>query len=231
MSQESGNSDEENPLEDVREQARQLLELTSLVEKYPIVVARRVTGLVYILVAGAISFASLVFVTLFNIIEDIYQSLIPVLLVVGTSLFLAWLIAFRLIAPLSRSYVVPSAESEMSTGWKLIWGILAVLIVIAAAYTFGTGQDLLFAPILQFLMTIGIFVNYWGATKVPETAPFARELLVYAVLIGLSMIPILLFPSFSYVFIMIVDMGGIYFLGVYMLISAEKALLVGSGRE
>jgi hypothetical protein len=231
MSQDSDDFDAEPTTEDVREQAKQLLELTSLVDKYPSVVARRINGLVYILVAGGISFASLVFVTLFGIIGDISLSLVPVLLVVGTSLFIAWLIAFRLIAPISKSYAVPDSEDALPTSFKVVWGVLAALIVAASVYTFGTGQELLFAPLLQFIMTIGISFNYWGATKDPQTAPFARELLFYAIAIGLSIIPMLVFPLFSYLLIMIVDMGGIYFLGVYMLITAEKALLDRSGRE
>ncbi|MHA1960461.1 MAG: hypothetical protein ACW99U_09530 [Candidatus Thorarchaeota archaeon] len=231
MSQDSDDTELKAPSEDVIEQARQLLELTSLVDKYPNVVARRITGLIYILVAGAISFASLVFVTLFQILGDVYQTLIPVLLIVGSSLFIAWLIAFRLVTPISKSYVAPDSEEEMPIVLKVVWGSLAILIVVTATYTFGTGQDFLFAPLLQIIMTIGTSFNYWGATKDPQSAPFARELLVYTVLIGLSIIPAFVFPLFAYVIIMIVDMGGIYFLGVYMLISAEKALLVGTGRE
>jgi hypothetical protein len=224
MSSENGGTEE-----DVVEKARQLLLLTDLVDKYPMVVAKRVAGLIYLIIAGGISFATLVF----NFLQDLLGPGDPFLLNLGfviLSLFFSWVVAFRLVIPLTRSY---PQEPEPKNGEKapfVLWGILGAVIIILSLLTFSAGLGELFPPLLQAVMGFGFLMNYIFGRKGSGVEFYTREHLYFALVILLSIIPMLLFPAAGYVFIIIADMGGIYVVGIYMLITAERLLLESKGQ-
>ena len=206
------------------EKAKQLLLLTDLIEKYPKVVARRVSGLIYLIIAGGISFATLIYMSLQNALGPIDPVLVN-LGFVGMSLFFSWVVAFRLVLPLTQSY---PREPEPEEGQKapfVVWGILAVAIVTVALITFSTNNGLFFIPILQIIMGTGFLSNYILGRKSVEVDIFTREHLYFSVAIFLSVIPMFLILELAYVLLIVVDMGGIYVMGIYMLITAERLLL------
>lgn len=215
--------------EDMVEKARQLLMLTDLVEKYPAVVARRVAGLIYLIIAGGISFTTLIYMS----IEDILGTLNPVLVNLGfvaLSLFFSWVVAFRLVLPLTQSY---PQEPEADEGGKItfvMWGVLASAIVIGSLITFSSGLDYLFAPILQLIMGVGFLANYVLGRKYSDVEFYTKEHLIFAIAVFLSLIPMMMFLERAYVFLILVDMGGIYVVGIYMLITAERILLESKGQ-
>ena len=105
------NSDNDIVEDDMTEKAKQLLLLTDLVDKYPAVVARRVAGLVYLIIAGGISFTTLIYMSL----QDILGPGDPLLVNLGfiaISLVFSWVVAFRLVLPLTKSYPQPSTDAE-----------------------------------------------------------------------------------------------------------------------
>lgn len=214
--------------EDMLEQAKQLLKLTYLVEKYPAVVERRVAGLVYVLTGGGISLTALIFTSIMPYIGDLTQNMFIILIFVISSLFVSWLVAFRLIVPITRSYPRTQGREEMSTRFNLYWLFLAIFIIVSSVYSFGTNQPNLFPLFIQILLTFGMFVNYAEAQK--STNAFVKEHLIFGIFTMLSIIPILLFPAFGFLVIIIADIGGIYAMGVYMLITAEQLLLESAGR-
>jgi hypothetical protein len=97
--------------------------------------------------------------------------------------------------------------------------------VTDAWFTFSTGNGVLFIPALQIIMGIGFLSNYLLGRKSIEAEIFTREHLYFAVAIFLSLIPMFLFLELAYVLLIVVDMGGIYVIGIYMLITAERLLL------
>jgi len=210
--------------EELVEKAKQLLLLTDLIDKYPKVVARRVSGLVYLLIAGGISFATLIYMSLQNVLGPIDPVLVN-LGFVGLSLFFSWLVAFRLVLPLTQSYPQEPKPKEGEKAPFIIWGVLAVAIVIVALITFSTSNGVLFIPFLQIIMGVGFLSNYILGRRSIEADIFTREHLYFALAIFLSIIPMFLFVEIAYVFLIVVDMGGIYVIGIYMLISAERLLL------
>jgi hypothetical protein len=215
--------DNENDDEMV-EKAKQLLLLTDLIDKYPKVVARRVSGLVYLIIAGGISFATLIYMTL----EDILGPIDPVLVnlvFIGISLFFSWIVAFRLVLPLTQSYPEEPKSEEGQKAPFIVWGILAIAIVAAALITFSSGNGILFMPALQTIMGIGFASNYILGRRSSQAEIFTREQVYFALAIFLSVIPMFLFIEFSYVILIVVDMGGIYVMGIYMLITSERLLL------
>ena len=216
----------------MQEQARQLLALTDLVERYPAVVSRRVTGLIYVLIGGGISLAALLFNIMVTYFPGITSNLFIILSFVVGNLLLAWFIVFRLIAPLTKSYTMNQTTDEgMSRQAKITWGILATAIVAISWYAFGSGQTYLFPIGIQLALLIGNFGNYTEAKKDPKEAPFAKSQLVFVLLIAFSLIPMILVPPIAFPIMILVDIGGIYGLGIYMLISAERLLLEVTGRE
>jgi hypothetical protein len=237
MAEKMGSGDEENQTdlnseEDIVEQAKQLLELTNLVEKYPSVIVRRVTGLTYVLVGGGIAFMVLLFMSITEFVGYVGDTVFLVAAFVGISLLIAWAIPFRLIVPLTKTYPTPEGTSEgMSVFLKATWALMAILMIISSMVTFGIGQPNLFPVIVQLSMTLGNVANYYEGSRGPQTEPFAREHLVFAGLVLFSVIPMLLLPIIAYPTLILVDVGGIYMLGVYMLITAEKLLLESSGRS
>ena len=216
--------------EDMTEKAKQLLLLTDLVDKYPAVVARRVAGLVYLIIAGGISFATLIYMSL----QDIFGQGDPLLVNLGfvaLSLTFSWVVAFRLILPLTRSY--PKVEPTPNGNWTvfIVWGILAIAIVVLSFVTFSTGTGEYFAPALQLIMGIGFLSNYFGGRKAQSGYEFyTREHLYFAIVVFLSIIPMMLFLDRAHVFLIVADMGGIYIVGIYMLITAERLLLESQGQ-
>jgi len=206
------------------EKAKQLLLLTDLIDKYPKVVARRVSGLVYLIIAGGISFATLIYMSLQNVIGPIDPVLVN-LAFVGMSLFFSWLVAFRLVLPLTQSYPKEPEPKEGQKAPFIVWGILAVAIVTLALATFSTNNGLLFIPSLQIIMGTGFLSNYILGRKSVEVDIFTREHLYFSLAIFLSIIPMFLFLEIAYVLLIVVDMGGIYVMGIYMLITAERLLL------
>ena len=74
-------------------------------------------------------------------------------------------------------------------------------------------------------MGTGFLSNYTLGRKSIEADIFTREHLYFAFSIFLSVIPMFLFLELAYVLLIVVDMGGIYVIGIYMLITAERLLL------
>ncbi|MFW9793133.1 MAG: hypothetical protein ACFFEE_02430 [Candidatus Thorarchaeota archaeon] len=223
MNPESAEADDE-----MIKKAKQLLLLTDLIDKYPAVVGRRVSGLVYLIIAGGISFTTLIFMFLQNILgpgDPFLANLGFVLL----SLIFSWIVAFRLIVPLTRSYPRPSESSEGGAITFVIWGILAVAIIVVSVILFPAGTSDLFPPSLQFIMGTGFLSNYFLAIRVGEEI-VSREHLYFALAVYLSIIPMLVFPIFAYVLLIVIDMGGVYVMGIYMLITAERLLLESKGQ-
>jgi hypothetical protein len=211
------------------EKAKQLLLLTDLIDKYPKVVARRVSGLVYLIIAGGISFATLIYMSLQNVLGPID----PVLLnlgFVGMSLFFSWVVAFRLVLPLTQSYPEEPRPKEGQKAPFVVWGILAIAIVAIALVTFSTDNGLLFIPLLQIIMGTGFLSNYLLGRISIEADVFTREHLYFSLAVLLSVIPMFLFLEIAYVLLIVVDMGGIYAIGIYLLITAERLLLESKGQ-
>ncbi len=219
MSPENNENDDE-----LVEKAKQLLLLTDLIDKYPKVVARRVSGLVYLIIAGGISFATLIYMSLQNVIGPVDPVLLN-LIFVGISLFFSWVVAFRLVLPLTQSYPEEPKPKEGEKAPFVVWGILAVAIVTVALVTFSTDNGGLFIPFLQIIMAVGFLSNYILGRKSIEVDIFTREHLYFSLAIFLSIIPMFLFLETAYVILIVVDMGGIYVMGIYMLITSERLLL------
>ena len=211
------------------EKAKQLLLLTDLVDKYPQVVARRVAGLVYLIIAGGISFTTLIYMTL----ENYFGTGDPLLVNLGfviLSLVFSWAVAFRLVLPLTQSYPRTASDEDESRAPFLVWGIIAIIIVIVSYVTFNTGNGVLFAPALQFIMGTGFLLNYIGGRKGGNIEFYGREHLYFAIIVYLSIIPMLMFLYIAHIFLIVADMGGIYVIGIYMLITAERLLLESRGQ-
>ena len=221
---------QENETDDeMVEKAKQLLLLTDLVDKYPTVVARRVTGLVYLIIAGGMSFTTLIYTSL----QDVLGPGDPILVnmgFVGISLLFTWIVAFRLVLPLTKSYPKEARTEGDGKATFAIWGILAVAMVFLSWYTFSTGVGELFAPALQLIMGSGFLANYAGGRGENGVDFYTREHLYFAIAIFLSIIPMMMFLNIAYIFLIVVDMGGIYIIGIYMLITAERLLLESKGQ-
>jgi hypothetical protein len=223
------NSNETNEEEDMVKQARQLLLLTDLVDKYPGVVSRRVAGLVYILIAGGISFATLILMSLQNILGSGSPFLINVGFVI-LSLVFSWAIGFRLIVPLTRSYPTDPKGAEGGKWIFAFWAVMGTVIVISSFILFDLDLATLFPPVLQLIMGFGFAVNYLIGRRANLYDFYSREHLYFSIAIFLSIIPMLIFPSAGYVFLIVVNMGGIYVIGIHMLITAERLLLESKGQ-
>jgi hypothetical protein len=221
---------ENNEREDnMIEQAKQLLQLTDLIEKYPEVVSRRVAGLVYIIIAGGISFATLIF-TFLQMYLGPGDPLIMNMGFVLLSLLFSWLVGFRLVVPLTKSYPQKTETDSGSRTVLLGWAILVVAIIAASFTTFLAGLPELFPPLLQLIMGCGFAANYIMGRRGGGVEFYSKEHAIFSGTIFLSMIPMLLLPAISYIFLIVVDMGGIYVIGIYMLITAERLLLESKGQ-
>lgn len=217
--------------EEMLEKAKQLLTLTNLVEMYPAVVERRVMGLIFILIGGAISFATLIFTNILNIVGYGEESMFLILAFVIICLGLGFGITLKLISPIYKSYAKPeSHRNEMSQTAKITWGFLTFLIITLSIYVSLTNQMFLFPIFIQIFLAIGNGANYYDSYRNQDGATPAKELLMFAIIIALSIIPMLLFIDLANLILIVVDMGGIYVIGIYMLLTAEKMLLEGSGR-
>jgi len=218
------NPKEKESEDEMVEKAKQLLLLTDLVDKYPQVVARRVAGLVYLIIAGGISFATLIYMSL----QDVLGPGDPLLVnlgFVGLSLLFSWIVAFRLVMPLTKSYPKETSTEDGGKATFAIWGILAAAMVVLSWSTFTTGLGDFFAPALQLIMGTGFLSNYIGGRRSSGVEFYTREHLYFAIAVFLSIIPMMMFLSIAHIFLIVVDMGGIYVIGIYMLITAERLLL------
>ena len=215
--------------EDMAEKAKQLLLLTDLVDKYPMVVARRVAGLIYLIIAGGISFATLIFMSLQDIIGPGDPFLVNMGLVILSLLF-SVIVALKLVVPPTRSYPQEPAMDDGSRVVFAIWGILGAVIVVLSLLTLPTGMANQFPPALQFIMGIGFLSNYILGRRGGGKEFYTREHLYFAIAVFLSIVPMLMFPAVAYVFLIVVDMGGIYVIGIYMLVTAEQLLLQSKGQ-
>jgi hypothetical protein len=98
-------------------------------------------------------------------------------------------------------------------------------MVVSAVVLFSMGQVFMFAVVLQFLLFIGNLVNYYDAIRGSESDSFSRVHLYYTILIALGLIPMFLFPPVAFVFMIVINLGGLYAIGIYALLSAERLLL------
>ncbi|MHA2060336.1 MAG: hypothetical protein ACW976_06140 [Candidatus Ranarchaeia archaeon] len=225
------NSDSPSPIS-LEEQAKQLLALGAIVDNYPKVVERRILGLMYILIAGIVSLAGLTFTSFSIAVGPIASHVFVIVGFVAVVLVLSWGISFKLIVPLTRSYHQPSQQdAETSKIAQIVWIVSAISIIALTIYSFGTNQTFLFPIGLQLMLTIGNAGNYRQSMKNPSSAIFSKAQLAFALCIGLSIIPIWIFPDLAFTIMIFVDVGGIFGLGLYMLVSAEQLLLESLGRE
>lgn len=210
--------------------ARRLLVLTDIVERYPQVVTRRVTGIIFILIGGGISFATLVMFVLTIVLEPQPWNPLLNLLFVGVSLLITWVIAFRLVGPLTKS--IPRYEIEQEGAWifYLMWTIIAIILAVSSVIIFTQDNQWLFPIEVQVLLGIGQTATYFGSKRDPQSAAFAKENLALGMTAIISIPFMLLLPMLAYLILIIVDIGGIYLLGVYALITAERLLLESTGR-
>ncbi|RDE11757.1 MAG: hypothetical protein C4K47_09455 [Candidatus Thorarchaeota archaeon] len=222
-------SDVDKSDNDVITRARRLLLLADLIDNYPQVVSRRVAGLVYILIGGGISFATLIFMSL----QDLLGPGDPFLTNIGfviLGLVASWIIGFRLIVPLTRSYPVQPSASEGGKAASALWGVLGTAIVLLSLVIFQMGLAELFPPTLQFIMGCGFTITYVFGKRASSYNFYSREHVYFAIAIFLSMIPMLIVPAAAYVVLIVVDMGGIYAIGIHMLITAEGLLVESEGQ-
>ncbi len=232
MIDESNSDDKAISQEEMLERAKKLLMLTDLVDRYPAVVERRVTGLIFVLTGGGVSLATLFFMSIFDIIEALGLTLLGVVIFVVLSLSVSFITAFRLVAPLTQSYTtIKPTEQEGMTLMTVMWGIFAIIMIVVSIYSFGSGQIFIFPIVVQILLSIGNVVIYQGMRVDPKTADYSRTHLVFVIVIVLSLIPIIAIPQIAFSIMILVDIGGLYALGIYILITAERLLVhsMGSG--
>jgi hypothetical protein len=211
--------------------ARRLLALADIVDTYPQVVTRRVTGIIYILIGGGISFATLIMFVLMVVYSPEAWNPLLNLSFVGVSLLITWLIAFRLVGPLTKSFPKKEVEKKPPMWFYAMWGIIAIILAVSSVFLFTQDNPLGFPILVQCVLAVGQFANYLLARMDPETGGFYRENLVFAI-IALMSIPFMLFLSeLAYLILIVVDIGGIYIIGVYALITAERLLLETTGRR
>jgi hypothetical protein len=210
--------------------ARRLLALTEIIDRYPQVVNRRVTGIIYILIGGGISFATLVMFVLAFVYQPSPWNPILNLTFVGTSLLITWIIAFRLVGPLTRSMPKLEAQPKPPRWFYFMWGAIGIILAMASVFLFTQENQLGFPILVQCVLALGQLANYYLSTLDPQSDGFAKENLAFGITAILSIPFMLIIADLAYLILIIVDIGGIYVLGVYALITAEKLLLETSGR-
>ncbi|MFQ5832836.1 MAG: hypothetical protein ACE5H4_09055 [Candidatus Thorarchaeota archaeon] len=229
MTQPENRDDEPSPSEGSLHEAKRLLALTDIVDRYPQVMARRVAGITYILISGGISLGMVVLLGFTSVFASGPWNPLYGLVFVGASLGITWLIAFRLIGPLTRSYRQP--ESEMEGWFVAMWVVIAIAIIASSLVTFTQDWILVFPVTIQASVTVGSLGNYRAARGDADVSgTFAREHLSWAAATLLSILPIVAFPELAYTIVAVVDLGGVYLLGIYALITAERLLLESAGR-
>ncbi|MHA2379839.1 MAG: hypothetical protein ACXADS_11235 [Candidatus Thorarchaeota archaeon] len=210
--------------------ARRLLALTDIVDRYPQVVTRRVTGIIYILIGGGISFATLVMFVLTVVLEPQAWNPLLNLLFVAISLLITWVIAFRLVGPLTKSAPRQEVEDENIRFFYLMWGVITIILAVSSVILFTQENQWLFPVLVQILLGLGQTATYFMGQLNPEAGSFHKENLALGIAAFLSIPFMLLLPLLAYLILIIVDIGGIYILGVYALITAERLLLESTGR-
>ena len=233
MSDETNHDDsKELSQEELLKRAKQLLTLSDLVEGYPAVVERRITGMIFILIGGGVSLATLFFTSLMSAYPEIGTDLFVVLVFVIGSLAFSGIVVFRLINPLTQSYrKITSEDDEMSLLVKVTWGIIVVAIIIFAIYSFGTGQGELFPLFIQIVLTIGNSGIYIDMKKDPKSSDVAFAHLILVFLMAMSILPIIFLPPIAFPIMILVDIGGLYGIGIYTLLTAERLLVHTMGRD
>jgi hypothetical protein len=210
--------------------ARRLLALTEIVDRYPEVVTRRVNGIIYILIGGGISFATLVMFVLMVVYSPQAWDPLLNLTFVSVSLLITWVIAFRLVGPLTKSLPKKEMETKPPRWFYAMWGILAIILAVSSMFLFTQENPLGFPVLVQCVLAFGQFANFILARMNPESGGFYKENVIFAIAALLSIPVMLLLPELAYLILIITDIGGIYILGVYALITAERLLLETTGR-
>jgi hypothetical protein len=225
---ESGN--DEIGSDDELADARRLLALTDIVDRYPQVVQRRVTGIIYVLIGGGISFATLVMFVLTVALEPLAWNPLLNLLFVGVCLLITWIITFRLVGPLTKSAPRQIREDENIRFFYLMWGVIAIILAASSVIIFTQENQWIFPLLVQVLLGFGQTVTYYMGRMDDTGGAFVRENLALGIAALLSIPFMLLIPLLSYLILIVVDIGGMYLLGVYALITAERLLLESTGR-
>jgi hypothetical protein len=216
--------------EDELADARRLLALADIVDRYPQVVTRRVTGIIYILIGGGISFATLIMFVLTAVLEPQAWNPLLNLLFVAVSLLITWIIAFRLVGPLTKSFPRQELEEEGVRFFYAMWGVIAIILAVSSVIIFTQENQWLFPVEVQMLLGFGQTATYYMSRHDEYGGGFVKENLALGIAAFLSIPLMLLLPLIAYLILIVVDIGGIYLLGVYALITAERLLLESTGR-
>ncbi|MFX1533428.1 MAG: hypothetical protein ACFFDI_04270 [Promethearchaeota archaeon] len=218
--------------EDLLQQAKKFLILADLVDRYPGVIERRVIGLYYILMAGALSISIVTFLSLFNTLLDFDANLLFIVIISG-SLLVAFSVAVGLINSLGKVYR-PSEPIKLRSKvlFLVFWVIISLIFVISFIIGIIGNFSLVFPVTVQLLLAIIMIGNYLNDVRSRNQSLRAgREHLFFGLVAAASIIGIFVFPAYSYTIMVLVDLSGFYLLGIYILISAEKFLLEMTGRK
>ncbi len=210
------------------EQAKQLLRLTDLVDRYPQVVGRRIVGITYVLIAGGISFATLLLFGITSIIQEPIEDLSLHLIFIAVSLIVTWVLAFRVVSVIAKSYSSTTDPSGMTIPQIVFWVIFTIVIFASSYFGVVLVQPLLFPISVQLMISTIFIANYYSDQDEPRTV--TKEHLYLALVALLSIAFMFIFERIWPLIIIVVDVGGIYILGIYFLITAEQALLKNEDR-
>jgi hypothetical protein len=216
--------------EDEIADVKRLLALGEIVDKYPQVITRRITGITYVLIGGAISFATLVMFVLTVVYQPLPWNPLINLLFVGVSLLITWIIAFRLIGPLTKSMPKKPPDREPPKWYLVMWAFIAIILTIGSVFLFTQENPVGFPILVQCVLALGQAVPFLASRKDPDGSDFGKESFAFAIAALLSIPLMLLVPELAYLLIIVVDIGGIFILGVYALVTAEQLLLETTGR-
>ena len=211
-------------LNEEKELAEDFLNVIKVIEKYHYYILRRTIGLLYLAIAATVSIFVIFILFMVNVIPE---SLLPLVIVgIVAIMFIEIFVVSMNIFKLPKIY----AKKERKKGrsnligkiWFIIFLITIPMMIIAPYLKF---PDYTAPLVTQIFVGLGNMGNYIGSRK-DEAYPgkIEKEYLLYSIIVLIAAVFIPYQPRYGWFIVTITALFGAYILGLYITLTADKAL-------
>ena len=211
-------------IENHQEKIKELIEILDTLERYNYYVIRRSIGILYLLISATISFALLIFLYLLDLFRGLSLFIISLsffLIVILTVILLSGTI-FRTTVIYKEKKEKKKKKSISNIAWSLATITLIPIMIISQTFNLPYYLSPFY---IQLMVAIGNLGNYLESHRQKDyPGKVEKEYLAISLILFITSPAFFIFPEYCWFILTITALGSTYIAGVYLILTAEKAL-------
>ena len=203
---------------------KELLEVLNVLERYNYYVIRRSIGILYLLISATISFGLLIFIYFLEVFKGIS------LFIISLTFFIVVVIAVILLSgsifKTTMLYIEKKKVRRKSNISSIMWTLATIIIIPLMILSQYYNLPYYLSPLyIQLMVAVGNLGNYLESRREKDyPGKVKREYLVVSIFLFATLPAFVLFPEYCWLTLTITALGSAYITGLYLILTAEKAL-------